>query len=246
MPTRRVCCTLGAQHTKDETMTTQTHEAALIQTAPLDPGAVPSRGTVLWSLAPIGAFVLAHETMGLVAAVVAASLLSVFVAIRRRRQSQRVGVVLVASLAYVLVRGVAAIIADSEDVFFGFGLVLSATTAVAIGATAFTSRPAAVHVIPLVARYRASTVAHPLYRTVAAQLTVAWALMEVALTAWEAWHLTAVDVSDFVMLRTFVGWPVMAVWIFFLIFYLRLRLDPLQFALAGDTPPRWGNAAAQQ
>jgi hypothetical protein len=67
--------------------------------------------------------------------------------------------------------------------------------------------------------------------------------MELAITGWEAWHLTAVSATDFVLLKSLVGWPVVAGWICFLIFYLRLRLDPIQFALAGDVPPRWGNGA---
>ena len=97
----------------------------------------------------------------------------------------------------------------------------------------------ASYLIPLVVTYRQQTVDHPLYMRVAAQLTVAWALMELAISGWEAWHLTRVTATEFIFLRTFVGWPVMAIWIFFLVFYLRLRLDPLQHALAGDVPALW-------
>jgi hypothetical protein len=37
---------------------------------------------------------------------------------------------------------------------------------------------------------------------------------------------------QFVLVRTFAGWPIMAAWIFVLVFYIRLRLDPLNFHLA--------------
>ena len=173
---------------------------------------------------------------GLTEAMIAATLTSAVVIALRWRKGRRIGILLPASLAYVVIRGTAGVLTGSEDVYFGLGVALSAATAVAIGATAFTRSPAASYLIPLVVTYRQQTVDHPLYMRVAAQLTVAWALMELAITGWEAWLLTRVTATEFIFLRTFVGWPVMAIWIFFLVFYLRLRLDPLQHALVGDVP----------
>jgi hypothetical protein len=171
---------------------------------------------------------------------IAASLTSALVIGFRWRTGRRIGILLPASLAYVAIRGLAGALTGSEDVYFGLGVALSAATALAIGATAFTHIPAASYFVPLVVSYRQQTVDHPLYLRVAAQLTVAWALMELAISGWEAWHLTGVTATEFIFLRTFVGWPVMAIWIFLLGFYLRLRLDPLQHALAGDVPALWG------
>ena len=136
----------------------------------------------------------------------------------RWRNGRRIGILLPASLAYVAIRGLAGVLTGSEDVYFGLGVALSAATALAIGATAFTHAPAASYLIPAVVTYRQQTVDHPLYTRVAAQLTAAWALMELAITGWEAWHLTRVTATEFIFLRTFVGWPVMAIWIFFLVF----------------------------
>jgi hypothetical protein len=73
---------------------------------------------------------------------------------------------------------------------------------------------------------------HPIYRRVAAQVTVVWALAELSVTAWEAWHLTVSSASEFVVTRTVIAWPVMAVLIFFLIAYVRLRLDRHEWHLA--------------
>jgi hypothetical protein len=61
---------------------------------------------------------------------------------------------------------------------------------------------------------------------------VAWAAAELAVTAWEASHLAHAAVSQLVVTRTFVGWPLMAAWICALIFSLRFRLDPLDYHLA--------------
>ena len=195
---------------------------------------------MLLSLSPTIGFLVVNYWLGLTEAIIAASATSAIVIAFRRQRGRPIGVLLPASLAYVAMRGLAGALTDSEDVYFGIGVALSAATAVAIGATAFTRTPAASYVIPLVVTYRQETVDHPLFVRVAAQLTVAWALMELAITGWEASHLTRVTATEFVLLRTFVGWPVMAIWIFFLVFYLRLRLDPLQHALAGDVPALWG------
>lgn len=127
----------------------------------------------------------------------------------------------------------------SQQVYFGLGLGLSALTAVGVAASAWTARPAAALLIPTVVRYRDRTVEHPFYRRVAAQVTVAWAAAELALTAWEAGHLAHATALQFVVTRTFLGWPAMAAWIFVLIFYVRLRLDPLDHQLVTrPTAPR--------
>lgn len=195
---------------------------------------------VLISLSPTIGFLVVNYWSGLTEAMIAASLTSAVVVALRWQRGQQIGILLPASLAYVIVRGLAGVLTGSEDVYFGLGVALSAATAVAIGVTAFTHTPAGSYLIPLVVTYRQEVVDHPLYLRIAAQLTVAWALMELAITGWEASHLTRVTATEFIVLRTFVGWPVMAMWLFFLVFYLRFRLDPLQHVLAGDVPARWG------
>ena len=104
---------------------------------------------------------------------IAAWLTSVVVIGFRWRKGRRIGVLLPASLAYVAIRGLADALTGSEDVYFGLGVALSAATALAIGATAFTHTPAASYFISLVVTYRQQTVDHPVYLRVAAQLTVA-------------------------------------------------------------------------
>ena len=87
--------------------------------------------------------------------------------------------------------------------------------------------------------------------------------MELAISGWEAWYLTQVTTTEFVVLSRLIGWPIMAAWIFLLVFYLRFRLDPLDYVLGrrssslgrtdplrlGDRvthPPRPGLAVARQ
>ncbi len=191
----------------------------------------PGFASTLTSLLPTAAFLVADRWFGLVPAMVAASAISVVAIVVRRNRGRGVGVVLPISLLYVAVKAVAGVITGSQVVYFGAGLVLSAFIALLVGSTAFTRRPVASLLLPLVTPYRRLTPEHPVYLRVARQVTVAWALAELAATGWEAWHLTVASASDFVVARTVVAWPAMAVLIFFLIAYVRFRLDRYEFAL---------------
>ena len=172
---------------------------------------------VVASLVPSIAFLIANNWFGLIAGMVAATVLSAGLVVIRRGRGQAIGWLLPISLGYVVVRGIAGILTGSENVFFGVGVATSALIAIAVGVSAFTKHPIAGYLIPLVVRYRHLSMDHPVYRRVAAQITLVWAVAEMALTTWEAWHLSNVSGSEFLVDRTLVGWPVMAVVILSLI-----------------------------
>ena len=192
----------------------------------------PGRLRALTPLLPTGAFLLFDAWLGLVAAMMVATGISVVLLVARHREGGGVGILLPISLGYVVLKGVAGVATESEVVYFGVGLVLTALVTVAVGATAFTPRPAASLVLPLVTPYRHLSASHPAYRRVSAQVTAVWALAELGITAWEAWHLARVSGSEFVVARSVVAWPVMGLVIFFLIFYVRFRLDRYEHTLA--------------
>jgi hypothetical protein len=181
---------------------------------------------IVASLGPSVAFLAASQWFGLIPGMVAATVLSVALILYRRSRRQAIGWLLPISLGYVVVRGIAGVLTGSENVFFGFGVATSAVVALAVAATAFTRHPIAGYVLPIVVRYRHLSMDHAAYRRVAAQVTLVWAVAELSLTAWEAWHLGNVGGSEFIIDRTLVGWPVMGVVIFLMIAYVRFRLDP--------------------
>lgn len=191
----------------------------------------PGLATAMTSLAPTAVFLIVDQLLGLVPAMVAASALTVALVVIRRRRGQGVGLLLPLTLAFVVVKAVAGVLTQSPVVYFGAGLVLSALVALAVGATAFTRRPVATQLIPLVAPYRLLTPAQPVYRRVSAHVTAAWALGELAMTAWEASHLLHATGSEFLLARSVVAWPAMGVLIFVLIAYVRFRLDRYEHAL---------------
>jgi|GEM_PF-4034709 len=184
------------------------------------------------SLVPTAAFLTLDAHAGLVPAMVAASTASSIVVVLRRRRGDGIGVLLPATLAYTVAKAVAGVVTGSQLVYFSVGLVLNVLVALTIGATAFTARPAAAVLLPTVVRYRHMASDDPLYRRVTAQITLVWSLAELAVTGWEAHHLTVATASEFVLTRSVVAWPTMAVVIFLLIAYARFRLDPYEHHLA--------------
>lgn len=190
------------------------------------------RWSGLVSLVPAAVFLTVDAHAGLVAAMVAASAVSSLVVLLRRRRGAGIGVLLPVTLVYTLVKAVAGVVTGSQLVYFGAGLVLNVLVALTIGATAFTARPAAAVLLPTVVRYRHVALDDPLYRRVTAQITLVWSLAELAVTGWEAHHLLVATASEFVLTRTVVTWPAMAVAIFLFIAYARFRLDPYEHHLA--------------
>ncbi len=180
------------------------------------------------SIVPAAVFLAFDRWQGLVPAMIAASVASLAAIVLRRQNGNGLGLLLPISLAYTAVKAVAGILTASQVVYFGAGLVLSALLALAVGATAFTRRPAASYLLPLVTPYRHVSPSHPVHRNVSAHVTAAWATAELAVTGWEAWHLTTATASEFVAIRTVMAWPAMAVLIFLLIAYARFRLDPYE------------------
>lgn len=170
--------------------------------------------------------------LGLVAAMIATSFTTLVLLTLRRRRGGGVGILLPLSLGFVVVKAVAGAVTESQVVYFGAGLALTALLAVVVGATAFTRAPMASYLIPLVTPYRHVSPEHPAYHRVSAQVTAVWALAELAITSWEAWHLADTSASEFVVTRSVVAWPFMALLIFFLIFYVRFRLDRYEYSLA--------------
>lgn len=190
----------------------------------------PSLTSALRSMLPTGVFLVFDGWLGLAAGMIAASIATVLLLVFRRRGTG-IGILLPISLGFVVVKAVAGVVTESPVVYFGAGVALSALIAIAIGATAFTKRPAASYVIPLVTPYRHLSPDHPVYRRVSAQITAVVALAELGVTTWEAWHLTVSTASEFVVTRTLMAWPVMGIVIFLVIFYVRFRLDRYEYAM---------------
>ena len=192
----------------------------------------PTPAGIARTLLPSLVYLAAHAVVGPGSAMVAASVAAAGVLLAGRWRGRSVGVLLPATLAYLSLRTVLGLATGSDLLYFGGGLILSAVAAVAVGTTAFTRTPVAVHLIPLVSTYGHLTPAHPAYRRVAAHVTFVWAVAELTTVGIELQHLLHGGGAAYVQSRTTVALPAMAGLVWLLIFYVRARLDPVEFHLA--------------
>jgi hypothetical protein len=179
------------------------------------------------SVAPVAVFLVANAALGLIPGMLASTAAAVVTVLARLRGGRGVGWLSLALLGYVLIRGTAGALTGSHQVFFGISVVASMTVAAGVLATAFTSKPLATYLLPILmgGRLRPDTVAHPTYRRISAQVTAAWAAAELAVSGGEAWHLLHAGAVEFVATRALIGWPTMATVIFLCAFYARFRIE---------------------
>ena len=182
------------------------------------------------SVAPVVMFLLANAAWGLIPGVLASTAAAVVATLARLGGGRGVGWLSLAVLGYVLIRGAAGALTGSHEVFFGISVAASMTVAAAVLSTAFTSKPLASYLLPMLmgGRLRPGTVAHPTYRRISAQVTAIWAASEMAVSGGEAWHLLHASAVEFVATRALIGWPTMATVIFVCAFYARFRIEWLQ------------------
>jgi hypothetical protein len=211
-----------------------TPRVAGLSVSGVEPTRPPTPANLLGSVAPVAVFLLVNAAWGLVAGMLASTAAAALAALARRRRGQQIGWLALALLGYVLIRGAAGALTGSHQVFFGISVAASMTVAVAVLASAFTRTPLAAYLLPILmgGRLRADTAASPTYRRISAHVTAVWAIAELAVSGWEAWHLSHATAVEFVGARGLIGWPVMATIIFICAFYARFRIEWLQ----GPTP----------
>jgi hypothetical protein len=188
------------------------------------------------SVAPVAVFLLANAAWGLIPGILASTATAIVAALARLRSGRGAGWLSLVLLGYVIVRGASGALTGSHQVFFGISVAASMAVAAAVLATAFTNRPLASYLLPMLmgGRLRHDTVAHPTYRRICAQVTAVWAVSEIAVSVGEAWHLQHAGAVDFVATRALIGWPAMATVIFLCVFYARFRIEWHQ---GRSTPP---------
>ncbi len=219
-----------APHRQAHTDQAATPSADVPSIAHVLPTRLPTLADVVGSVAPVGVFLLANAVWGLVAGMLASTAVAATATVARRRRGGGIGWLGLALLGYVLIRGAAGALTGSEQVFFGISVAASMAVAIGVLASAFTTTPVATYLLPVLmaGRLRPETAADPAYRRISAHVTAAWAIAELSVSGWEAWHLQHAGAVDFIAARGLLGWPVMAAVIFLCAFYARFRIEWLQ------------------
>lgn len=205
----------------------------------------PTPANLLGSVAPVAVFLLANAAWGLVAGMLASTAAALLATLTRLRRGQQIGWMALALLGYVVIRGAAGAVTGSQQVFFGISVAASMTVGLAVLATAFTRTPLAAYLLPILMRGRLwpTTTASPAYRRVSAHVTAVWAVAELTVSGWEAWHLQHATAVEFVAARGLVGWPAMATVVFVCAFYARFRIEWLQGPSSRPHPGTTANQA---
>ncbi len=173
---------------------------------------------------PVLAFVVANRLGGLKWAIAAATSASLRASYQRRRRGLRVGWYLPVVTAFLVTRGVIAIIFDSSAVYFGIGIATKALIGVALAVSILAGRPAMAELAPLMIPFDAATRAHPIYRHTMVGVTWVAVAFEWLTTVWDIWLYNNASLNNFVIVRFLAGWVLGFVTVFGVIMWAHKRL----------------------
>lgn len=176
-------------------------------------GAADDRTSVhpLEGFVPIVAFLIAFRLGGVRIAVGAATVLGLIVGYRRWRAGLRTGWVVPALTIGLIARGVAAIITNSEDVYFGIGIAARLAFGLALLASALLGRPLARHAASKLLAPSPADRSHQAWKRTMVALSVLGGLYFVASAGIELFLFRRASVEGFVVLRLLANWPLAAI-----------------------------------
>jgi hypothetical protein len=158
------------------------------------------------SVISVGVFMIANRWGGLGWAIGLSTAWSLTAAFRRRRKGLAIGKLLPITAAVLLVRGVIGIVTDSKAIYFGSGIAIQAAIGVGLIASALVGKSVIGQFAHRVLPFPAFVVAHPIYRSTMARLTIVAGTYEIAKSGWDVWIYNNSSTNGFVLLRFLAGW----------------------------------------
>jgi hypothetical protein len=175
------------------------------QQASVEPLGLASSGG-LDSVISVGLFMAANRWSGLGLAIALSTGGSLIAAFRRRRKGLAIGKLLPLTAAVLLIRGVIGIVTDSKAIYFGSGIAIQAAIGVGLIVSALIGRSVIGQFAHRVLPFPAFVVAHPIYRSTMARLTIIAGTYEIAKSGWDVWIYNNSSTNGFVLLRFLAGW----------------------------------------
>lgn len=172
------------------------------------------RGTSTEGILPIAGYVVGDQLgsrflsddAGVRLAVVLMTAAAVWAIVQRVRRGKAIGWWIPSVAAYLFVRGVAGLL-WGEDVFLAIGIGLKVALGLAALISVIVRRPFAAELAPLVLPFSKSVQQHPLYFSTMRNVTLSYALYQLASVGFEIWLLGATESgTGFLIIRTLVGW----------------------------------------
>lgn len=159
------------------------------------------------AVVPVGLFLVCNTAFGLPWAFGVATAWAVVVIIVRRRGGKRSGALAWASLGFVVVRGTAAIVTESDVVYFGPAVANNLLIALAFAVSVALRRPIVGLIAPVFYPFTDELRAHPAYRRAFGRLTLAWAALLATGGALQIVLLATTTTNKYLLVRSFVMWP---------------------------------------
>ena len=178
---------------------------------------------------PLGLFLSLNSTVGVVWAIVAATIWSLTLIAVRALRGQRAGAVLWLSTAYIALRGTAGALTGSSGVFFGPGVANNFLVGAVFIGSVVAHRPAVGAIARLFYPFDDYVRGHVAYRRVFARLTLVWAAYLIAGGVLQAWLLMTASTNTFLIVRAAALWPIVLV-----LFVVSLRYPRTAFAREPD------------
>lgn len=188
----------------------QGYSAVIVTVTAMDDTAAPSPRVAarsLESIGPILLFLALNRLVGLRWAVAGATLWSLKLVVDRRRRNQSLGVFLPVITAGLIARGLIAVIADSETVYFGLGIGAKFAVAVAAFGSVLIGRPLANLGAPHFLGVDTAVTGHPEWRTAMSAITGIGGLYYLLSGAVDIALFQRNSVEGFVLWRFLANWP---------------------------------------
>ncbi len=189
-----------------------------------DPAARPQGVRSLEPIAPILLFLVLNRLGGLRLAVAGATLWAIKLGVDRRRRGQPLGRFVPILTAALIARGVAGIITDSENVYFGLGIAGKFAGGALLLGSAMIGKPLAALGAPMLLAATDEMQRHPIWRSTMAWITAIGGLYYVASASLDIVLLQRNDIESFVLLRFVANWPLSLAAILLALFVAHLRL----------------------
>ncbi len=170
------------------------------------------------SIMPIVLFIVFNRMLGLAQAIVAATVWSVAISIRRYRNGHPIGKFIPIVTAGIVIRGVIGIITDSEAVYFGIGT--KASVGIGLISTALLSRGYLTKQVKKFIYSNKFSTDHPAFQLGVNRVGCILGVALLVSSGFDIWLYNNASVDGYLIIRFFVNWVYTTAVIILVAYYL--------------------------
>ena len=158
------------------------------------------------SIMPIVLFIVFNRMLGLAQAIVAATVWSVAISIRRYRNGHPIGKFIPIVTAGIVIRGVIGIITDSEAVYFGIGIGTKASVGIGLISAALLSRGYLTKQVKKFIYSNKFSTDHPAFQLGVNRVACILGVALLVSSGFDIWLYNNASVDGYLIIRFFVNW----------------------------------------